>query len=122
MDTTTNLIVVNNDTIYFRHSSYGDFSVLPVNEGFLKTTDHLIPFIQPGHGRIGTYAIYWFNRHLYKVVLLTSTAAGGMGFVGQNMVLTHNGQEFPIEGFATRQLEAIKKLLKEENKINCAQQ
>ncbi|KAB2845136.1 MAG: efflux RND transporter periplasmic adaptor subunit [Melioribacteraceae bacterium] len=31
-----------NDTIFFSYSSFGDFSALPVNEGFLKSGDELI--------------------------------------------------------------------------------
>lgn len=111
-----------NDTIFFSYSSFGDFSALPVNEGFLKSGDELIPFIQPMHGRIGTYQIYWFDQHVYKVVLLKSAGLGGIGFVGQNMRLTKDGKEYPFEDFATRQLGAMKELLKNENKINCAQQ
>ncbi|PIQ15711.1 MAG: hypothetical protein COW67_06905 [Flavobacteriales bacterium CG18_big_fil_WC_8_21_14_2_50_32_9] len=121
-DTTVGYVVTGNDTIFFGYSSYGDFSALPVNEGFLKSGDKLIPFIQPMHGRIGTYRIYWFDQHIHKVVLLKSTGLGGIGFVGQNMLLTKDGKEYPFEDFATRQLGAMKELLKNENKVNCAQQ
>lgn len=114
-------IIKDNDTIFFGYSSFGDFSVLTVNEGFLKSEGELIPFIKPLHERIGTYRIYWFNQHVYKVVLLKSTGAGGIGFVGQNMRLTKDGKEYPFKDFATRQLEAMQELLKNENRINCTQ-
>ena len=58
---------------------------------------------------------------MYKVVLLKSTGAGGIGFVGQNMRLTKDGKEYPFKDFATRQLEAMQELLKNENRINCTQ-
>lgn len=114
-------IIKDNDTIFFGYSSFGDFSVLTINEGFLKSEGELIPFIKPLHERIGTYRIYWFNQHVYKVVLLKSTGAGGIGFVGQNMRLTKDGKEYPFKDFATRQLEAMQELLKNENRINCTQ-
>ena len=90
----------------------GDFSTLPIDEGFFQCGTDTVPFIQPGHGREGTYQVLYFKEHLYKIVLLESEGAGGMGFIVQNMLFTHNGIEYPFVDYASRWMDEIRMILK----------
>lgn len=118
--TAVGYVVRGNDTIFFTNPSYGDFSNLPVNEGFFKSGDIIIPFISPDHRRVGTYEIFWFDQQVYKVVLLKTKGLGGMSFVGRNMRFTANDKEYPFEDYFTRQLQVMKEMLLEKNKIECS--
>ena len=97
----------------------GDFTNLPINQGFYNCFGDTVPFIQPMHNRIGTYKIFYFNGNFYKVVLIKTKhrGRGGMRFISNNMVFTKNNKEYPVQGYTSSKLIEIKKII--EKKINC---
>lgn len=90
----------------------GDFSVLPINEGFYTIGNDTVPFISSKHGRIGAYMIIYFKNQLFKIVLLESEGAGGLGFIGQNMIFVHENIEYPLVDYTTRWMDEIRFILK----------
>jgi hypothetical protein len=89
----------------------GDFRYLPINEGFYNLGSDTIPFISPNHGRNGTYEILYFKNHFYKIVLLESQGAGGMGFIGQNMTFFYQNVEYPFIDLTTKWMDEIRLIL-----------
>ena len=102
-----------------KYNSSGDFSALPVRDGFYRIKKNLIiPMIKTDTEVEGkAYSIFWHNKILYKVELLKSGGFGGLSsFIKQNLQIIRKSKSYKIEGLI-RTLKETKKII--EKKESC---
>lgn len=96
-----------------KYNANGDFSSLPVRDGFYKISEDLvIPIVKTEHEREETaFFIFWYNHKLFKIDLVKSNGFGGLSsFIEQNLHIKKGDRTYRLQGLVRQQKE-IKKLL-----------
>ena len=99
-----------------KYNSSGDFSALPVRDGFYRIKKNLIiPMVKTDNEIEGkAFSIFWHDKTLYKIELLKSGGFGGLSsFIEQNLQIKTKSKSYKIEGLI-RTLKETKKIIKEK--------
>ncbi|MCK0162233.1 hypothetical protein [Allomuricauda sp. F6463D] len=103
-----------------KYNANGDFSTLPVRDGFYKINKKLIiPMVKSEHEREGSaFQVFWYKNHLYKVELIKSGGYGGLSsFIEQNLEIKEGKRIYKLSNLV-RYLDETKKLI--NKKKNCS--
>lgn len=98
------------------YNTGNDFTYFTFNKSFFLKDTILIPFVRSEGESPGSYAIYYINKHVYKIKLLPEpNALSNLSlFISQNMYFTLNNKYLDL-GDYIKNLDKVKEILKEKN-------